>query len=85
MTSTELDELIFSIARPYWQKVAMIIGNAARHEKFSLITRMKNLTSLRIELRILSQMVGLSLRAIFLNGASVKFVSMNEIVYGFAV
>jgi Protein of unknown function len=36
MTSTELDDLILSIALPYWQKVAMIIGKVARDEQFSL-------------------------------------------------
>jgi hypothetical protein len=36
MTSSELDNLILSIALPYWQKVAMIIGKVTRDERFLL-------------------------------------------------
>jgi hypothetical protein len=36
MTSNELDELILSVALPYWQKLAMIIAKVTRDERFSM-------------------------------------------------
>jgi hypothetical protein len=35
MKTTELDSLIMYFASSHWQKVAMIIGQVARDEKFS--------------------------------------------------